>query len=122
MADAATELQVRSELAEDVIGTYIGRLSAELARAERSQAQSASAHQLAIILWLREELRNAGRDRAKLSEHQADPMGLEAFTELYDQKLFALRQAEQRVKAQSAVDDRTFLRAVLDAPARTETA
>ena len=122
MADAATELQVRSELAEDVIGTYIGRLSAELARAEVAQKQSSSTGRLSIIFWLNAELRNAGLDRAKLFEYKADPNGLEALIKLYDQRLFALEQAKKRAQVQLSMYDQTFLRAVLDASARSETA
>jgi len=118
MADPATELQVQSELAEDIIGTYIGRLSADLARVEAVEKQSPSAHRLSIIIWLKAELRNAGLDRAGLFEYRADPNGLKALIELYEQKLFALDQARQRAAVQSAANDRTFLRAVLDASSR----
>ncbi|MBI3375862.1 MAG: hypothetical protein HY017_29440 [Betaproteobacteria bacterium] len=122
MTTPITELQVQSELAEDIIGTYIGRLSADRARAEAAERQSPSTLRLSIILWLRAELRNAGLDRANLFEYRADPNRLKALVELYEQKLFALAEAKQRAAVQSAIDDKTFLRAVLDATARSETA
>ena len=122
MRDSATGLQVRSELAEDVIGTYIGRLNAALAGAEAARTLASSSQQLAVILWLNTELRNAGLDRAKLFEYQADLGRLDALIELYEQKLFALADAERRAREKSAADDPTFLRRVLDAAARSQTA
>ena len=122
MVNPTTELQIRSELAEDVIGTYIGRLSADLSQAKAAEKQSSSIHRLSIIFWLKAEIRNAGFDRGSLFEYRDDPDGLDALIELYEQKLFALAEAGKRAALQPAIDDRTFLRAVLDASARRETA
>jgi hypothetical protein len=122
MISAARGLQIRSELAEDILATYTGRLSAAVARAEAAQKHSSSVRRLAVILWLNTELRNAGVDRARLFEYETDSSRLEALIDLYEQKLFALAEAEQRTRVQPAADDRTFLRGVLDAAARSETA
>jgi hypothetical protein len=93
MSSPATKLQVRSEIAEDVIGAYIGRLSAELTQAEKRQQEPASVQLLATIHWLKTELRDAGIDRATLFEHQSNPDGFEALIVVYRQKLAAITMA-----------------------------
>lgn len=108
------DLQLRYERAQDAIGTYIEELSAALS-AEAVQQRALSVDGLAINYWLKEEVHTAGLERAKLFEYRRVPNALEALVQLYEQKLFALSQAQQRIKHQSAAQDTSFLRSVLDA-------
>jgi hypothetical protein len=85
MTDPAT-LQVQSELAEDTIGLYIGRLSAMLAEMEPRRDPS----ELRTVLWLEGELRLAGADRARLFEYREAPDRLAGLIDLYHARLAAL--------------------------------
>ena len=108
-------LQLQYERAQDTIGAYIEMLSAALASAESTQPQTHSVNGRAAVLWLTEEIRTAGMERAKLFEHRKIPNGLEAVVQLFEQKRFALSQAQQRAVQLPAAQDPSFLRAVVDA-------
>ncbi len=107
--------QLLYERAQDAIGAYIEMLSAALAGIEVTQQQTHSVHGLAVVLWLEEEIRTAGSERAKLFEHRKIPNGLEAVVQLFEQKRFALSQAQQRAGQLPVAEDPSFLRAVVDA-------
>lgn len=109
------DLQLQYERAQDAIGAYIEILSAALASAEATQRQTRSVNGLAAVLWLEEEIRTAGMERAKLFQHRKIPNGLEAVVQLFEQKRFALSQAQQRAVQLPAAQDPSFLRAVVDA-------
>jgi hypothetical protein len=115
------ELQLRFERAQDTIGAYIEMLSSALASADSAQRQSPCVDGLAAILWLEEEIRTAGAERAKLFEHRKIPNGLEALVQLFEQKRFALLAAQNRTLHLPAAQDPSFLRAVVD-PARNHAA
>jgi len=54
-------------------------------------------------------------ERAKLFQHRNIPNGLEAVVQLFEQKRFALLQAQQRAVQLPVAQDPSFLRAVVDA-------
>lgn len=109
------DLQLQCERAQDAIGAYIEILSAALASPEATQRQTRSVNGLAAVLWLEEEIRTAGMERAKLFQHRKITNGLEAVVQLFEQKRFALSQAQQRAVQLPAAQDPSFLRAVVDA-------
>jgi hypothetical protein len=109
------DLQLQFERAQDAIGAYIEMLSSALASAESAQRKTQSVDGLAAILWLEEEIRTAGVERAKLFEHRKIPNGLEALVQLFEQKRFALFAAQNRALHLPAAQDPSFLRAVVDA-------
>jgi hypothetical protein len=115
MFNMTENLQLQYERAQDAIGAYIEMLSAALASAEAVQRQTHSVNGLAAVLWLEEEIRTAGMERGKLFEHRKIPNGLEALVQLFEQKRFALSQAQQRALQLPAAQDSSFLRAVVDA-------
>lgn len=87
MPNSTIESRVRAELAEDVIGTYIGRLSARLALAEDQLATSPIYQPDNMIYWLKTERKNAGIDRARIFEYQQSPDALEVLIAEYRVKL-----------------------------------
>jgi hypothetical protein len=89
-------LQVSAELAEDVIGAYIGRVSALLSRAAPGSGRQFDIQQLAANVWLQGELFIAAADRARLFER--DREDLEAIVHLYRSRLIALSNAVENAR------------------------
>ena len=106
-------LQVRYERAQDAIGAYIEELSETLANAEANTDRASAVDGLVTIYWLTEEIRSAGVVRAKLSDYQQRPHGLDAIIQLFNQTLFALSQAKVRTVQQPLSNGTSFVGAVL---------
>lgn len=107
MSAADRELQERAELAEDVIGAYIGKLGARLQGLPLPDPRRPRVSLLSI--WLEREVRAAGQDRAHLFEYSEDASGLEGLIQLYQTKLATLETASAR-----PLGGDPFLRARLD--------
>jgi hypothetical protein len=104
----SSDLQVQAELAEDIIGTYVGRVTAALSRANQNDPRKPlDIERLSMAIWLKGELLIAGNDRARLFERGHDSEQLAAVAHLYEARIAALA-AQELGDIQPAMDKQSL--------------